>query len=46
MRAVSVPTDLETVPDDEDEELSTDTPRNDNYIRPKTANLVVPVSDY
>jgi len=38
MRAVSVPTDLETVPDDEDDELSTDTPRKDNYRRPKTAN--------
>jgi hypothetical protein len=38
MRAVSVPTDLETVPDDEDEECSTDTPRKDNYTRPRTAN--------
>jgi hypothetical protein len=38
MRAVSVPTDLETVPDDEDEERSTDTPRKANYTRPRTAN--------
>jgi len=38
MRAVSVPTDLETVPDDEDEEFSTDTPRKDNSTRPRTAN--------
>jgi hypothetical protein len=38
MRAVSVPTDLETVPDDEDEELSTDTLRRETIIRPQTAN--------
>jgi hypothetical protein len=38
MRAVSVPTDLETVPDNEDDELSTDTPRKDDFIRPRTAN--------
>jgi len=36
MRAVSVPTDLETVPDNEDDETDRESPKKD-FIRPRTA---------